>query len=205
MLRSIKWLALVAIAWSWVWIFVLLAGQTKFGGHGHGQEGNGAPKPLENAWISRFEQLLPVYGHRNWIVIADSAYPAQVGEGFEIIFTGSDHINLLTEVLSRIAQAAHVSPLIYLDAELSFLDEALAPGVDAYRKRLLDLLRLYRINSLPHLELIQRLEEAGRHFQVLVLKSTLTIPYTSVFMELDCKYWSQEKERLLRARLQGQQ
>jgi hypothetical protein len=46
---------------------------------------------------------------------------------------------------------------------------------------------------------LKRLEEAGRSFEVLVLKSTLTLPYTSVFIELECGYWSDDAERALRA------
>jgi hypothetical protein len=34
---------------------------------------------------------------------------------------------------------------------------------------------------------------------VLILKTDLTLPYTSVFIELDCGYWGPEKEQALRA------
>jgi len=36
---------------------------------------------------------------------------------------------------------------------------------------------------------------------VLVLKTTMTIPYSSVFIRLDCKYWSADAEKRLRARM----
>ena len=52
--------------------------------------------------------------------------------------------------------------------------------------------------SLPHEQIIRRLEEAGRSFQVLVLKTDLTLPYSSVFIELECGYWTDEAEHALR-------
>ena len=36
--------------------------------------------------------LLPLFGHRNWIVVADSAYPAQSKPGIETIVAGEDQI-----------------------------------------------------------------------------------------------------------------
>jgi hypothetical protein len=38
--------------------------------------------------------------------------------------------------------------------------------------------------------------------EVLVLKTESTIPYSSVFIQLDCKYWSAEKEQKLRSKMQ---
>jgi len=32
-------------------------------------------------WEDVLKDRLPLYGHRNWIVIADSAYPAQSSGG----------------------------------------------------------------------------------------------------------------------------
>jgi len=33
--------------------------------------------------------LLPLFGHRNWIVVADSAYPAHSMPGIETIVSGA--------------------------------------------------------------------------------------------------------------------
>jgi hypothetical protein len=51
---------------------------------------------------------------------------------------------------------------------------------------------------MPHEEIISRLDEDSRMFNVLLLKTNLTIPYTSVFIQLDCGYWDAEKEKRLR-------
>jgi hypothetical protein len=44
-------------------------------------------------------------------------------------------------------------------------------------------------------------EALGAAFRVLILKTTLAIPYTSVFVNPDCAYWSADAERRLRASL----
>jgi hypothetical protein len=49
-----------------------------------------------------------------------------------------------------------------------------------------------------HEELIDRLDEVSRKFNVIILKSTLTVPYTSTFFELDCNYWDSTREEALR-------
>ena len=57
------------------------------------------------------------------------------------------------------------------------------------------------VQSLPHEEIISKLDEAGQKFHVLVLKTRMTIPYTSVFIRLDCGYWTGEQEKRLRTRM----
>jgi hypothetical protein len=54
------------------------------------------------------------------------------------------------------------------------------------------------IRQLPHEEIIAKLDDCARLFRILILKTNLTIPYTSVFFELDCGYWSAEAEQRLR-------
>jgi hypothetical protein len=98
-------------------------------------------------------------------------------------------------VLQAVARARHIRPLLYLDAELAQLHEQDVPGVTAYRKELSKLLHKDEVKTLPHEKIISRLNEAGNLFHVLILKSTLTLPYSSVFMQLDCGYWSSVAER----------
>ena len=45
-----------------------------------------APRP---AWRATLDERLPLLGHRNWIVVADAAYPWQASAGIETIDTGS--------------------------------------------------------------------------------------------------------------------
>jgi hypothetical protein len=147
---------------------------------------------------------LPLYGHRNWIVIADAAYPAQSSPGIETIATGAGQLEVVEEVLGAVAASPHVRPVVYSDRELEFVAEADAPGADAYRARLAGLTHHLDCRTLPHEEIISMLDQAGAAFRILVLKTALAIPYTSVFVNLDCAYWTAAAERRLRASMARQ-
>ena len=57
-------------------------------------------------------------GHRNWIVVADSAYPAQNRAGIETIVAGGDQLEAVKKVLTAIDEAKHVQAKVYFDKEL---------------------------------------------------------------------------------------
>ena len=137
-------------------------------------------------------------GHRNWILIVDSAYPLQVSPGVETIETNADQIEVISDVLRQISSSRHIRPLVFEDQELSFVTDEDAPGVTPYRDTLKSLLSPYDAHALPHEQLIARIDQAGATFHVLVLKTTMTVPYTSVFLQLDCKYWSADAEARMR-------
>ena len=149
-------------------------------------------------WQTQLDQELPLLGHRNWILIVDSAYPLQVSPGVQTIETGADQLSVLKDVLQRCAALNHVRPIIFEDQELSYIPEHDAPGVTQYRSQLKTLLGTQPVQLLPHEQIIGKIDEVGKTFRVLVLKTTLTIPYTSVFLQLDCKYWGSEAESKLR-------
>lgn len=155
----------------------------------------------EPDWQQRAAEQLPLLGHRNWIVIADAAYPWQSRDGIETIATGDDQLAVLQWVLASIEKSGHVRPTIYLDAELPYVSEEDAAGISAYRKDLESLLDDALKHSLPHEEIIAKLDESATTFHVLILKTNLRLPYTSVFLELDCGYWSADAEERLRERM----
>lgn len=149
-------------------------------------------------WFQKLDTLLSFFGHRNWIVIADSAYPQQTSAGIETIVADVEQIDAVRVVFDAIAASNHVFANVYTDIELNFVSEADAPGVTEYRQQLDGLLAGAQGLQLPHEEIIARLEERARAFRVLILKTRMAIPYTSVFCELECGYWSAEAEARLR-------
>jgi hypothetical protein len=151
------------------------------------------------SWETRFKCLLPLYGHRNWIVVADAAYPAQSNPGIETLSPGRDHTEVLGKVRSAIGMSMHVRANFYLDAELKLVTEKDAPGRSALCEELTRLLAGKNTREFTHEEIITRLNQAGKLFRILILKSTFAIPYTSGFLEPDCGYWSEEAEKRLRA------
>jgi len=150
------------------------------------------------SWKRLLARRLPALGHRNWIGIVDAAYPLQTGTGIETVVTGTAYLVVLKEVLNSVRRASHVRPRIIHDAELSLLSETLAPGVGILREKLVKLLAEDAASSLPHEEIIGKLDAAAKLFHILIFKTTMTLPYTSVFLELDCGYWSDDAERALR-------
>ncbi len=152
-------------------------------------------------WKDTLKESLPLLGHRNWIVIADSAYPWQVSPGVKTIDTAATQEEVTRTVLEALAGTKHVKPTIYIDHELEFVPEDAAPGVTTYRENLAAILAGSEISKIPHEQIIAKLDEAGKTFHVLLLKTNMTIPYTSVFLQLECGYWNAEAEKRLRAAL----
>ncbi|MBO0933010.1 RbsD/FucU domain-containing protein [Fibrella aquatilis] len=156
---------------------------------------NSATRPT--AWVDTFQQQLAMMGHRNWIVIADAAYPLQNAPGIQTLDTGSDQTVVLTEVLARLKASRHVTPIIYQDREFDYLPATL-PGLGAYRQQRQPLLAGRVVQTMPHDSVFGRLAEASRTFGILILKTTSTIPYSTIFLQLDCAYWNAAAEKKLR-------
>jgi L-fucose mutarotase/ribose pyranase (RbsD/FucU family) len=150
----------------------------------------------------KLSQILPLFGHRNWIVVADSAYPAQSSPGIETIVAAAPHIEVVQAVAAAIEASTHVKALIHLDRELAHVSEADAPGVNQYRSQLESTLHGAHLDRIPHDAIISMLDQSSQVFRVLIIKTTLSIPYTSVFFELDCRYWNADAEQRLRHAMQ---
>ena len=157
-----------------------------------------SPERDPQTWEQQLRNLLPLLGHRNWIVVADSAYPAQTAQGITTIATSADHLEVLSKTLRAIAKSRHVRANVYMDAEFRHVTEEDAPGVSALRRDLDSLLKNEKASELGHEQVIAKLDESSRLYQILILKTTLTIPYTTVFLQLDCGYWSDAAEKRLR-------
>jgi L-fucose mutarotase/ribose pyranase (RbsD/FucU family) len=155
----------------------------------------------DSNWQKILADRIPSYGHRNWIVVADSAYPAQAKEGIETVVANADQLEVLEAVLAALGRSKHVTPIIHTDQELKYLDDAQAPGVEAYRDRLAAIFKDRTVESLPHERIIEKLDTVSQTFRVLIIKTTMTVPYTSVFLQLDCAYWGPDSEKGLRAKM----
>lgn len=157
-----------------------------------------APRLMKSDWECRLDALLPLFGHRNWIVVADSAYPAHSSAGIETLSSGADLLDVARKVLVAIAGCRHVRANVYCDRELEFIEEADAPGVSEYRTQLAGILTAAHANYLPHEQIMAKLDRSAELFRILIIKTELALPYTSIFFELDCGYWSAEAENRLR-------
>lgn len=149
-------------------------------------------------WEMTLKERVAAFGHRNWIVIADAAYPLQSRNGVETVVSNADHIDVVKAALTAIQAAKHVRPIIYMDLELDFVKESDAPGISKLRKELQACFDEAAVYRMPHEEIIAKLDQTGSMFEVLIVKSSITLPYTSVFLELDCGYWDEAAEQRLK-------
>ena len=151
----------------------------------------------KESWQQQFDDQLQRSGHRNWILVVDKAFPQQ--PGMHMINTNEKLLPVLETVLIKINHSTHVKPVIYNDAELEYISDSLAPGVSTYKQQLKKVLSGASVQSLLHDSVFIRMDKAARLFSVTVLKTEEIIPYSSVFLELDCAYWGGDKEKQLRA------
>lgn len=149
-------------------------------------------------WQEILKDRLQLYGHRNWLVIADSAYPAHSNPGIETIVAQEALTVVLAKVFAILRASKHIRPKICIDQELRFLAEKHAHGVTTHRRELSRLLKGYSVCALPHEEVVSRLHRLGEKFRVLLVKTSTRIPYTSVFFKFECGYWDAEAEVRLR-------
>lgn len=156
-------------------------------------------------WETELETRLPLFGHRNWIVIADSAYPAHSNPGIETILAEGSHLDVLETVLKKISAHAHIRVEAHTDLELQFVSEEDAPGVSKLREGLERLLDKSHTRKILHEQLIAKLDQSARTFRILIVKTSLTIPYSSIFLELACGYSNPEAEQRMRQTMKSAQ
>ncbi len=156
------------------------------------------PSPVTPDWRTTFQQRLPVYGHRNWIIVSDAAFPAYSQSGIETIVANQDLPSVLNYVTHAISSAKHVRATAFLDQELKFLGEEDYPGVTHLREQINSAFGKAKPSSIPHPEVLSKIDDAGKTYRVLFIKTNATIPYTSVYMRLDCGYMTDEVESKIR-------
>lgn len=149
------------------------------------------------SWQSILTEKLPLFGHRNWIVVADMAYPMQTKAGIITLYADEPYEKVLAFVMDALKKTPHVQPVVYQDEELAYVQEGLCPGINAFRRETAKVLSDVKITPLKHEALIAKLDSISSVFQVIIIKTNLTKPYTSTFVELDCKYWNGDKQKML--------
>ncbi|RLD68960.1 MAG: hypothetical protein DRJ29_03240 [Bacteroidetes bacterium] len=156
----------------------------------------------ESTWTQVLEKDLHLLGHRNWILVVDKAFPEQSSPGMKYIYVEQDLLPTLDHVLGALDKSTHVKPIIYQDKELSYIAEEQVSGIEAFRSAAAKTLEGRGVNTLLHDEVFSMLDESSSLFRVLVIKTNCTLPYTSVFLQLDCSYWGPENEKNLRELMQ---
>lgn len=159
-----------------------------------------ATSPSQN-WKTEVKNTIQLFGHRNWIVVADGAYPKQSNPAIKTITVDADQLEVGKFVQEAIEKTAHIQSTIFVDKEMAFVAEKDAKGIEKYRFELNKMLNAKNLNTKLHEEIIGELDKSAELFDVLIIKTKLAIPYTSVFFQLECGYWNAEAEKNLRINL----
>ncbi len=169
-----------------------------------GLTGCSTMQPDQNEIIkTELAKRLDLYGHRNWIAVVDSAYPLQTAPGIDTVVVGGNQLDAVKEVLAELKKAKHVFPVALVDNELGFVAEKNSPGISDYREKLKEVLAGTQVETKPHEDIIHDLDSSSKLVKVLVIKTDCVMPYTSVFLRLECGYWNAQSEKELRAAIAG--
>lgn len=151
-------------------------------------------------WNKKFNYRLPVMGKNNWIIISDSAYPAKRADGIETIATDKSLTSVLDYVLSSMDESGHAGATAWISAELEKIPDRDAMGIEEIYQEIWRQLNEAKITTKTALEqeILEMVEDQAADYRVLVLKSTTQLPYTTVYLQLDCRYWDETREKRLR-------
>lgn len=157
--------------------------------------------PSQNTWQAAVDRQAGQLGYRNWIVIAEASFPAQNRPGLRQVVADVEIPEALDYVLHALEQTENLRPQVYMTREIRSVENDFAPGVDELRKRTTIALHGHETTELDQQSLLTLLEDANRNFDVLVIRTTTALPYSSVFIELQPGYWDVDSETRLRDRI----
>ncbi len=151
---------------------------------------------------TQLDPHLNVLGARNWIVVADPAYPILAGEGVDVITVEADSVCTLREVLRSLAAEGSLTPRLWLCSELEAVPEKRAPGMRKFRQQLHKLTARHLHYEVTDRIIALQLAQAAQTYRILYIKTTTALPYSSIAIELDSGYWDSDAEEELRQRLE---
>lgn len=131
------------------------------------------------------------------------AYPEQSNPAIKTITIDDGQLDAVAFVSDLIEKATHVSANIFIDKEMAFVQEQDANGIEKYRSDLTQVLEGRPVKTMLHEDIIRELDSSAKLFNVLIIKTDLAIPYTSVFFQLECGYWNAEAENNMRQLLES--
>jgi hypothetical protein len=154
-------------------------------------------------WRWELQNHIAHLGARNWIVVAESSFPAHSRKGVEQTVSSREIPATLDEVLRTLEMTERVAPRIFTTRELHYIENDQAPGIDEFRTALESALHGHSTTQLDYKALLLLLEDAEKTFDVLVIRTPTTLPYTSIFIELRPGYWDADAETQLRRRIRA--
>jgi len=154
-------------------------------------------------WQRTLAERVSTFGRRNLIAVVDAAFPESSSPGVETVVTGRRGLEVLGAVIDSVRGSPHLRAHVFLDRELDLVPEEDAAGIGAYREALRKVLGDAPVEPIPYDDLVARLDKVAGAFRVLVLKTETTLPYSSVFVQLESGSWSDAAEKRLREALEA--
>jgi len=155
-------------------------------------------------WHGKVESEVRALGYGNWVVIADASYPYKNNNGYRTISIDAEAPEVIDHLINSIEQTQHVRPHFYVSRELRAVNNEQAPGIDLFRQQLRASLHGYAPRELEESMLKSLVKDGAENFTVLVIKTQTTLPYSSIFVDLDSGYWDRDAEQTLRKKIQEQ-
>jgi len=153
------------------------------------------------AWYKTVDDEVHKLGSFNWVIVAEPAFPALSRSGVITVTTPASTTSALDSVLQSIDSHSHVRPNIHLVREANAITENDTPGIDAFRAQLKNVLAGRETQTLTNDTLNLLITDARKNYRILVIKTTTSLPYTSIFLELESGYWDGVSETALRKRM----
>jgi len=149
-------------------------------------------------WLGSVRHELGYLGARNWVVIAEAAFPTPSRRGLRVIQVDADIPDVLDGLEQVIEEKHHVKPRIYVTREIGQVPYDYAPGIKEHNKQLKEALHGRETVRLDNEMLMSLINNTSKSYRVLVIKTRTALPYSTVFVELGSGYWDAESEAVLR-------
>jgi len=157
------------------------------------------PQAPPALWAAALNQELQTLGYGNWIIIAESSFPSHSRRGVRTVVVDDEIPAVLDHVVTSFDRSATVVPSFNVARELPFVSNDRAPGIDQYRSRMKAALHGNPMRYLDYRSLGTIVQDTSKKFAVLVIKTKTSLPYSSVFIELDSGYWDRDSDDQMRA------
>lgn len=86
-------------------------------------------QPAEREWKDQLYKNLAIVGARNWIVIAESSFPAYTGTGIRTMVSDKTSDEVFLDVLNMLEEEAHVVPRIMTARSCAALRRTMLPAL----------------------------------------------------------------------------
>jgi len=156
----------------------------------------------DRPWVGSIRNELGYLGARNWVVIAEAAFPVHSRRGLKVIQVDEDIPEVLKGLEEVIEEKHHVKPRVYVTTEIGEIPYDYAPGIKAHRKDLQEALHGRETVQLDNEILMSLINNTSKTYRVLVIKTRTAMPYSSVFVELGSGYWGADSEAALRKNME---